>query len=297
MAEDFMRVRKNPMKLKTFINTSLGELYQVEQEQYAWRNLYARREHYAAEAPQGVCYITIGADLQGDRGEFEYVGWGLGEESWSLGYVRLYGNVHEQPFWDILAEMFRKRFTREDGLILDVGLIGFDQQYLSDYVKAFSIKHGIRKIIPLVGMGKPGLPIATFPRTKTQEGVYRSTVGTDTAKTLIYGRYDILEPGPGYCHWPIADAYDEEFFKQATAEVRVKKYKAGNSYFVWDNPKDKRNEPLDCRQNALAALRIGQQNFGINLEALARQRSEAIKPQAASDDSWLGKIDEDNWIR
>lgn len=295
MAEEFIRVRKNPLELKTFINTALGELWHEEQEEYDHMKLYRRREKYVAEAPQGVLYITVGADLQADRAEFEVVGWGVGEESWSLDYRRVYGNIHQQPFWDTLAEMFREQYRREDGILLDIGLVGFDQQYQSDLVKAFSLKNGTRFILPLVGVGKVGQPIATFPRTPTQEGVYRTQVGTDTAKTLIYGRYDILEPGPGYCHWPISDSYDEEFFKQATAEVRHQKYKSGTSYWVWHNPKDRRNEPLDCRQNAIAALRVAQQHFGVDLNKLAERVNKPKQTQPKQTNNWLGDIG-DNWI-
>uniref|UniRef100_UPI00248F1CAE terminase gpA endonuclease subunit n=1 Tax=Parendozoicomonas sp. Alg238-R29 TaxID=2993446 RepID=UPI00248F1CAE len=97
--------------------------------------------------------------------------------------------------------------------------------------------------------------------------------GTDTAKEMIYQRYRALEPGPGYCHWPVKDCFDEDYFKQATAEEKVRKYRKGVAYFEWD-AKKKRNEALDCRVYALTAVRILQQHRGLNLEQLAEQRPE-----------------------
>ena len=303
IAEDFMRVRKNPSELKTFINTSLGELYDETTEEFEWRKLYQRREKYPSPVPQGVQYLTVGADLQADRAEYEVVGWGVGEESWSIDYVRLYGDIHGQHFWDSLHQMFNKTYLREDGIKMEIGLIGFDQQYQSDLVKDFSKKVGVRRLIPLVGDGRIGHPIAVFPRKRNRQGIYISRVGTDTAKTLIYGRYDLLQPGAGYCHYPIHDAYDEEFFKQATAEVRQLKYSRGNSYHVWANPKQKRNEPLDCRQNAIAALRIAQQHFHLDLDTLSAghqkpaQKNTVIDKPPQSKDEWLSSVDRSKpWI-
>lgn len=103
--------------------------------------------------------------------------------------------------------------------------------------------------------------------------MYLTLVGTDTAKELIYQRYRILEPGAGYCHWPIKDCFDEDYFKQATAEEKIRKYNHGVPYIEWDARK-KRNEALDCRVYALTAVRILQQHRGLDLEQLAEQRPE-----------------------
>jgi phage terminase large subunit GpA-like protein len=56
---------------------------------------------------------------------------------------------------------------------------------------------------------------------------------------------------PGYCHLPLD--YDDEWFKQATVESVVTRYKNGQPYRVWVKPNGARNEALDCRVYALAA--------------------------------------------
>jgi len=48
--------------------------------------LLARREHYGPKLPAAVALLTCGVDVQADRLEVEFVGWGRGEESWSVGY-------------------------------------------------------------------------------------------------------------------------------------------------------------------------------------------------------------------
>ena len=43
--------------------------------------------------------------MQKDRLELEYVGWGEGEESWSIDYVILLGDTAQPSVWDELAEL------------------------------------------------------------------------------------------------------------------------------------------------------------------------------------------------
>ncbi len=129
--------------------------------------------------------------------------------------------------------------------------------HFTDEVYAFCRKMGADWAIPIKGSSLSGKPITTFPKTKNKnkKGVFLTMIGTDTAKELIYQRYRILEPGQGYCHWPIKDCFDEDYFKQATAEEKIKKYRNGFPYFTWD-AKNRRNEALNCRVYSLAAIRI-----------------------------------------
>jgi phage terminase large subunit GpA-like protein len=48
------------------------------------------------------------------------------------------------------------------------------------------------------------------------------SIGTDAAKDTIMANLKMTEPGPGFFHWPSqAIAYDEEYFQQVCAEVKV----------------------------------------------------------------------------
>src|SRR5215217_7855461 len=127
--------------------------------------------------------------------------------------------------------------------------------------------------IPTKGANVSGKPIAEFPRKPNKKGVYQTLIGADTAKEVVYRRFGISDPGVGYCHWPVRDDYDEEYFKQVTAEERMKRYSKGHAFYIWD-AKRKRNEALDCRVLNLAAIRILQQHRGIDLARLAGIRAK-----------------------
>ena len=88
------------------------------------------------------------------------------------------------------------------------------------------------------------------------------TIGVDTGKSLLLQRLLIKKEGPGYCHFPKDEnnyirGYDKDYFKGLTAEKQVLRYKKGRPYFVWElTGETKRNEPLDCRNYAQAAIEI-----------------------------------------
>lgn len=80
----------------------------------------------------------------------------------------------------------------------------------------------------------------------------------------------------GYCHFPKDEneyirGYDEDYFKGLTAEKQVLKYKKGRPYFVWElTGETKRNEPLDCRNYAQAAIEI----TGLTLKEPPKKNTE-----------------------
>jgi len=265
MVTVFIEAKGAPDTLKTWVNTALGETFDESEAAPEPEDLFKRREHYRAELPKGVQYVTAYADVQDDRFEIEFCGWGHGEESWSVDYVRLYGDPGRQQIWDKLIEQFRRTFTDESDVIHTVKLVGIDSGgHYTDETNKFCKKYGARDYIPTKGHSQRNQPIANFPRKRNKNGVYHTMIGTDTAKELVYGRYDIVEPGPGYCHYPVAEAYDETYFQQATAEKKKRMFSYGVPYFVWDAGK-RRNEALDCRVGNLAMIRILQQHRGVSL--------------------------------
>lgn len=99
-------------------------------------------------------------------------------------------------------------------------------------------------------------------------------VGSDTAKELIYSRFRIRDPEiGGYCHFPLSDMYDEVYFRQVTAEKRIRKYRKGVPYFEWDAG-HRRNEALDCRVYVMAGLRILRQHRGLKLGKLPARKDK-----------------------
>ena len=85
-------------------------------------------------------------------------------------------------------------------------------------------------------------------------------IGVDAGKALLYQRLRHNTKGPNYCHFPANEeaGYDETYFKGLTSEKMVVRFRKGRSVTVWElkDSKYKRNEPLDLRNYATAALEI-----------------------------------------
>ena len=69
-----------------------------------------------------------------------------------------------------------------------------------------------------------------------------------------------MTSGPNYCHFPLNPeaGYDETYFKGLTAEMKITRFRRGKMIVAWDfrDKNYKRNEPLDLRNYATAALEI-----------------------------------------
>lgn len=255
LAVDFMEKKKDHETLKTFVNTTLGESWEHPGDVVPFAMLYARREVYPPGKVPNGSVLTAGVDVQDDRVEGEIVSWGAGEESWSVQYFRLYGDPGRRELWQALAEMLSGDFYRVDGEPMHVRLACIDSGgHYTDEVYSFC-RRAPRRYIPTKGHAVPGKPITEFPRAPNKQKVYLTMIGTDTAKELLYNRLNLTDPGTGYCHFPMADDYDEEYFKQLTAEKREPRHRHGHLFYVWTAMR-KRNEALDCRLGAHAALRI-----------------------------------------
>jgi phage terminase large subunit GpA-like protein len=81
-----------------------------------------------------------------------------------------------------------------------------------------------------------------------------------------------VESGPGYCHFPMIR--DAEYFKQLTAEAVVTRFHKGRPIREWKKRDSDRNEALDCRVYALAALQ-GLISMGLRLNREAKRISMA----------------------
>ena len=284
----FMEARRggNEM-LKVWVNTSMGETWKADRDQEVdWANIHRRREHYSLEEiPEDVLQVTVGIDCQDDRFELEFIGWGEGEESWGLGYVRLYGDPARPMIWQKLRETVVRQFTRADGVILDVALCVIDSGgHYTDEVYQWCLNTGRQWAIPVKGHHAPGKPVAAFPRKPGKDHkVYLTMVGADTAKEILYSRYQVTEPGPGYSHFPVSEDYDEEYFQQLVAESRVRRIHKGRETYQWIKQRA-RNEACDVRVYSLAAIRILQQHRGIKLRKEVRKAHNAAEQEQTTAD-------------
>lgn len=261
-------------RLKTFVNTILGETWKGTGDAPPWERLYNRREHYAfGVVPKGALVLTAGIDVQGGaegnaRLEYEIVGWGPRFESWSIEYGVIPGSLtSDEVRAQLVRALERQLPIAGSQLTMPVRLIaidaGFDTQNVYRFVRSRSAEQWIAV------QGKAGYPMLIghpmradiLQHGKTSRRGLRSwPVGVDVAKRQIYAwlkqelppDHDKTGFPDGWCHFP---QYARRHFIQLTSERAVPK-KDARGFVRWEWEAHGRNEQLDCRVYARAAAAV-----------------------------------------
>jgi phage terminase large subunit GpA-like protein len=286
MARDFLAAKhEGPAKLKTWVNTCLGETWEESGETVDETSLLSRREIYPAEIPTPVLLLTAGVDVQDDRLEAEIVGWRTGEESWGISYRVLWGDPDSPAVWQQLDDLLATPWQREDGLQLRIVTCCIDSAgHRTEAVYRYVKPRQARGVYATVGRAGIGRPIISAPAAKRQGTAKRPvklfTVGVDEAKGILFARLKARDPGPGCCHFPADQGYDAEYFQQLTAEKRVIRYYKGFPRAEWIKTRA-RNEALDCRVQAHAALCLLNPRWpAIERRLASRKAATPVEPLA-----------------
>jgi len=285
MVANFLIAKKSPEQLKTFINTSLAETWEEEGEKLEEDFLLARREHWGDNAPEDVLLVTCAVDVQGDRLEAELVGWGAGEERWSLDYRIFYGDPAQPEIWGEVDSYLHQRIRTQDGRQLTISCACIDSGgHHSLQVYGFCKGKHQQGIYAIKGGNESSRALITKPSTNNKLKVLMYTIGVNSGKERIISRLQLTEPGPGYYHFP-ADR-EKEYFSQLLSEKAITKYNKGFPYKAWVKTRV-RNEAFDLAVYNLAALYI----TGVNLDRLAvevkRPAAPPPKKEEKQGESWL----------
>lgn len=264
-------------KLRTWVNTSLGEPYEVMGAKADLKDLINRREKYTAELPKGVLLLTAAVDVQDDRLELEVCGWGAGYESWGITYEKLYGNLEKNFIWEELEAFLSKPFMFEDGQALNIACTFIDTGghfTTQSYKWLKSMQQKKKMIFGIKGMGSNGIPLLHKKSTNNQYNVPILILGVNAGKETVLERLYITEYGSGYCHFPenIDRGYDQKYMKGLTSEQRLVKDVKGKPTVCWVKRPGARNEPFDLRNYNTAAVEFLNPNFAV----LAKKVSEGI---------------------
>ncbi len=268
--KEFLKARRDPLLLMVWTNTSLGQSFERSEVSLVQEHEFSPHCDFDPESmPPGAYVITAGVDVQEDRLEIEIVAWGPGEESWSLEYRQIPGSPALGSTWEMLQAELDRTWTNEHGTFGIVCAFIDSGGHHTDYVYSFVRTRQVNRIFAIKGSSTPGSPIIGRQSSGNRQGVHLVHIGTDTAKDLIYSRIMVEDAGAGYMHFPFDRP--ESYFQGLTAERPVKKYKRGYVQIVWEKTRP-RNEPLDCRVYATAALKM----LDVRWKALTAKYSSLI---------------------
>lgn len=293
IALKFLDAKNDPERLKVVYNTLLGQLWEDRGDLEDEDTMLARREDYgtrpdgtSVELPDGVLVLTCGVDTQDNRLEYEVVGHGKWGETWGIVKGIIPGRPDTAEVWARLDDVIDHVYTFKSGRGLKISITCVDSgghftQEVYEACRARQVKH----VFAIKGKGGDGIPFVSPPskvaiRDNKKITCWLYVLGVDAGKAAIMGNLKVQEAGPKYCHFnrnPDA-GYDLNFFNGLLSEkLELTRTKRGDQWAWVKLPGHNRNEALDCRNYALAGLKI----INPDMDAVERRLKGLDEKQAA----------------
>ena len=281
---DFLDSKNDPMLLKTWVNTFLGESWEDKGARLDWSTLKDQREEYNTtdDIPEDITLITCAVDVQGGQGghlEYEFIGWGDDDQSWSLKYDTIYGDLTTDEPWMELMSALDATFIHPLFGEMAARVKIIDSGYFTERVYWFCKM--ANRAVPIKGMPGKGRPFVGRPLKNTIKDARVFPLGVDTIKETVVNRLKQRDPdGPGYCRFPAE--YGDDYFRMLTAEELKTKFKRGFKVTEWVKIRQ-RNEAFDLRVYntagvAMLSLDLKSERRRLLREVLKRATPQKNKP-------------------
>lgn len=258
LAADWLEAQGDPSKLKRFINTALGEVWEDRSRDVKPNTLAGRAEPYALrQVPPGCLMVTAGVDTQDDRLAVVLVGWGAGDAAFVLDWLEIPGNPGRPELWQALTEYLTRPLLNAYGREIRVEATAIDSGgHYTHEVYQYTRATPLVRAMAVKGASTPGKPILgrasavdINARGKViKRGAKVWPVGSDTAKHALYSRILADEEQPPEARrLRFSEDLPQDFYDQLTAEA------FDPSRNRWVLRRGRRNEALDCFCYASAA--------------------------------------------
>lgn len=269
IARGWLKARGLPDAEKVFFNDVLGRAYQVAGEAPAWETLRNRAEetgHRLNTIPAWCLVVTVGCDVQGDRVEWQAVGWSRDGRRAIIGRGLVHGHISEEQTRAGLDDFLRTTWRHASGRDLGIDMLAIDGNAWTEEVWGWARRHPASRVMMVRGVANEAAPLLAKvkrernPRTgkilKYQSRFWH--FATSVLKMALYRSLPKDDPqARGYVGLP--RGLDEEFYRQLTAERRVpKKNRRGFVVHEWVKDDGQANEMLDTHLQAeAAAIKFG----------------------------------------
>jgi phage terminase large subunit GpA-like protein len=272
IVSDWIDAQGDQIKLKSFVNTTLGETWEaVDGEAVKAANLRARAPD---DMPEFLA-VTAGVDTQPDRWEVQWLGHAQNGDVAVLGYEIIAGETDRLDDWKSrLKPVLEREFDgmKAEAIGIDTGGTSTSTAY--DYC---ALEAG-RQVLAMKGAGGDRPIIQNKPaRNWRKKGLDGWVIGTNAAKDVIFAML-AREDGPGRMVFPIGVDLPHDYFDQLTSERRLLRITKGRRTYQYEKRSlSARNEALDVTVYGIAAFNWLRVHRGLNLEARAEAANGAEK--------------------
>lgn len=260
LVHEWLDAQGNVLKLKTFTNHRLGEVWGDEAEDIDENVLFARREAYGV--PNDILAVVASVDIQETWTEIAVSGYDKNERSYLLQHERYEGLTDKYPdrIWSDMAEFITGwQIERDDGAQLRINAIAVDTGHHTDAAYMFCVKLKHRRCYAIKGVGG-NRGVVTVPGTKKQANdgteFLLFSIGVDNGKRVVMNRLRDDSPSRIELNLSVTQEQCEQF----TAEKLITRYQRGFAKKEWKKTRD-RNEMLDLYVYQLGALYLLKPNW------------------------------------
>ncbi|WP_233243176.1 phage terminase large subunit family protein [Thioclava sp. NG1] len=249
IAQEFLESKAHPDKLQVWTNTLMGQGWREAAEEIDDAALAARAEPFGLPdaIPGDVLFVTCGVDVQRDRLEMVFVGWGR-DEVFILAQDVIYGDPMGDGVWAELDDALRTVWKHPKGGFLRVDATGIDagDGVTMDRVLGFCRPRMGLRIYAVKGASGDRQAI----KASDTRGARLFIVGVDGLKGQLINR---LTRGRSV---RFSDTLEGRFYEELASERLVVHYRKGAPIRQWERTPGRRAESLDCVIYAMAVRNL-----------------------------------------
>lgn len=243
IANVFLEAKRagTPTALQSFHNLYLGKFFELKKKSINIQGLLERSSGYSrSQVPEGeVGFLTCAVDIQGNRVEMEFKGWGKNYHNYSIEYLTLHGDTKKDDVWNQLERVIFKQtyggiapviFTIDegDGNMYDVVRAFVEKMNRRDeaeYFEKTGRKHIRHRVMSLKGQSAKqirNLPIRVKELSKYNKCLFVNTYVFKERYVSWMGKEIDKETGEvpyGYPLFP--EDYPRSYYKQLNSEELI----------------------------------------------------------------------------
>jgi phage terminase large subunit GpA-like protein len=302
IAREWLKVRGDSASEQTFLNDSAGKAHSTKGEAPPWEKLRDRASQspYArGTIPSGALMLALGIDCQGDRVEWQLVGFGRDFRRFVIEYGVIPGHIADPTCRERLDGLLQQTWPNVAGRRIGIDRAAIDGNAWTEDVWEWARRHPRSKLIMVRGANHDTAP--RIARVKKERHDRTGALlkyagrffnfGSSVMKMALYR--DLVKDDPlikGFVAFP--RGLDDEYFRQLTAEHRQAVKRHGFTTWRWVKDPAQPNEGLDTMLQAETAAN----NWGIRglpdaLWLKLEQERETPPPPAQGDlEDLLGPV-------
>ncbi len=265
LVEEYLSSKENPQQLRTWINTTLGQVWEDEYSSRigaeALMERAAESKYVQGVPPKEVLFLCLGCDVQDDRLSMSIWGLARGEDMYLIDRKVIYGSPSRPDLWKQFDEVLMSVYKNEDGIEMKIAAAAIDTGgHYTHETYQYVRERAHLGLIAIKGVGGPKIDYLlnrpkrmdiNYAGKTMRNGVKLFSVGVDKIKTLLHNRLKHVGAGQGYLYF--YPTITSDYFEELTAERQILKFKDGYQRRIWVKKNNARNEALDEMVYAYAA--------------------------------------------